>query len=53
MANGGVQQIENIFLVPRILGGSVGIHPAILVVLLIVMGHSFGLLGRPLRGDCS
>ena len=41
----GVQQIENIVLVPRILGGSVDIHPAILIVLLIVMGHIFGLLG--------
>jgi predicted PurR-regulated permease PerM len=41
----GVQQIENIVLVPRILGGSVDIHPAILIVLLIVMGEIFGLLG--------
>jgi predicted PurR-regulated permease PerM len=41
----GVQQIENMVLVPRILGGSVDIHPAILIVLLIVMGHIFGLLG--------
>jgi predicted PurR-regulated permease PerM len=41
----GVQQIENMVLVPRILGGSVEIHPAILIVLLIVMGDIFGLLG--------
>jgi predicted PurR-regulated permease PerM len=41
----GVQQIENMVLVPRILGGSVDIHPAILIVLLIVMGEIFGLLG--------
>jgi predicted PurR-regulated permease PerM len=42
---GGVQQLENMVLVPRILGGSVDIHPAILIVLLIVMGDIFGLLG--------
>jgi predicted PurR-regulated permease PerM len=41
----GVQQIENILLVPRILGESVDIHPAILIVLVIVMGEIFGLLG--------
>ena len=41
----GVQQIENTVLVPRILGGSVDIHPAILIVLLIVMGDIFGLPG--------
>jgi predicted PurR-regulated permease PerM len=40
-----VQQIENSFLVPRIIGGSVGIHPAILTVVVIAMGYTFGLLG--------
>jgi predicted PurR-regulated permease PerM len=40
-----VQQFENSFLVPRIIGESIGIHPAILTVLLIVMGHVYGLLG--------
>ena len=40
-----VQQIESSFLVPRIIGGSVGIHPAILTVVVIAMGYTFGLLG--------
>jgi predicted PurR-regulated permease PerM len=40
-----VQQAENNFLVPRIIGESVGVHPAILIVLLIAMGQVFGLLG--------
>ena len=39
-----VQQLENNFLVPRI-GESIGIHPAILTVVLIAMGQAFGLLG--------
>lgn len=41
----GIQQIENNLLVPRIVGGSVGIHPAILMVLLVMLGQVFGLLG--------
>lgn len=40
-----VQQLENNFLVPRIVGDSVGVHPAILTVVLIAMGQVFGLLG--------
>jgi predicted PurR-regulated permease PerM len=40
-----VQQLENNFLVPRIIGESVGVHPAILTVILIAMGQVFGLLG--------
>lgn len=40
-----IQQLENNFLVPRIVGESVGIHPAILTVALIVMGQAFGLIG--------
>ncbi|MFP4440257.1 MAG: AI-2E family transporter [Chloroflexaceae bacterium] len=40
-----IQQLENNFLVPRIVGESVGIHPAILMVLLVVLGHAFGLIG--------
>ncbi len=41
----GIQQIENNLLVPRIVGESVGIHPAILMVVLVVLSQSFGLLG--------
>jgi len=48
-----VQQIENNLLVPRIIGESVGIHPAILTVVLIAMGHVFGLLGVILAAPLS
>jgi predicted PurR-regulated permease PerM len=40
-----VQQLENNFLVPRIIGKSIGLHEAILTVVLIAMGQIFGLLG--------
>lgn len=40
-----VQQLENNILVPRIVGDSVGVHPAILTVVLIAMGQVFGLFG--------
>jgi predicted PurR-regulated permease PerM len=48
-----VQQLENNLLVPRIIGESVGIHPAILTVVLIAMGHTFGLLGVVLAAPVS
>ncbi|MGB9634371.1 MAG: AI-2E family transporter [Chloroflexaceae bacterium] len=41
----GIQQLENNFLVPRIVGDSVGLHPAILMVLLVVCSQVFGVLG--------
>ena len=40
-----VQQLENNLLVPRIQGESVGVHPAVLTVTLIVGASVFGLLG--------
>jgi predicted PurR-regulated permease PerM len=40
-----VQQVENNLLVPRIIGDSVGVHPAILTVTLIALGSVFGLPG--------
>ncbi len=40
-----IQVLENNFLVPRILGESVGIHPSILIVIMVVSGHMFGLIG--------
>ncbi len=40
-----IQQLENNFLVPRIVGESVGLHPAILMVLLVVCSTAFGVLG--------
>jgi predicted PurR-regulated permease PerM len=48
-----VQQLENNLLVPRIIGESVGIHPAILTVVLIAMGQVFGLLGVVLAAPIS
>jgi predicted PurR-regulated permease PerM len=39
--------------VPRIIGESVGIHPAILTVVLIAMGQVFGLLGVILAAPLS
>lgn len=48
-----VQQLENNFLVPRIIGESIGIHPAILTVVLIAMGQVFGLLGIVLAAPVS
>src|SRR4029453_19548935 len=48
-----VQQIENNFLVPRIIGESVGVHPAILTVVLIAMGQVYGLLGVILAAPLS
>lgn len=40
-----IQQLENNLLVPRVIGESVGVHPAILTVTLIAMGSVFGLIG--------
>lgn len=40
-----IQQLENNFLVPRIVGESVGLHPAVLMVLLVVCAQVFGLAG--------
>ena len=48
-----VQQFENSILVPRIIGGSIGIHPAILTVIIIAMGSTFGLLGIVLAAPLS
>jgi predicted PurR-regulated permease PerM len=48
-----VQQIENNILIPRIIGQSIGIHPAILMVILIAMGYSFGLPGIILAAPLS
>lgn len=40
-----IQQLEGNLLVPRIVGESVNIHPAILMILLLVCGSVFGILG--------
>lgn len=40
-----VQQVENNLLVPRVQGQAVDLHPAIVILLLIVAGAAFGLIG--------
>lgn len=40
-----VQQLENNFLVPRIQGEAVDIHPAMIITLLAVAGSTMGLIG--------
>jgi predicted PurR-regulated permease PerM len=40
-----VQQSENYLLVPRIIGASIAIHPAILIIILFAAGGLFGLAG--------
>lgn len=41
----GVQLIENSLLVPRIQGDAVNLHPAIIMVVLIVASETFGVFG--------
>jgi predicted PurR-regulated permease PerM len=40
-----IQQLENTFLVPKIQGDAVDLNPAIIMVLIVVGGAVFGLLG--------
>jgi predicted PurR-regulated permease PerM len=40
-----VQQVENNFLVPRVQGHAVDIHPAVIIMLLAVAGTVFGFFG--------
>jgi len=40
-----VNQIEVMFLAPRIIGGNLGIHPITVVYLILLGGTTFGLLG--------
>ena len=40
-----VQQVENLFLVPRIQGQAVDIHPAMILLLLAAGGAAFGFIG--------
>jgi predicted PurR-regulated permease PerM len=42
---GVVNQIEAMFLTPRIIGGSLGMHPITVVYLVLVGGKIFGMLG--------
>ncbi len=40
-----VNQFEALFLAPRIIGGNLGIHPIIVLYLILIGGSSFGLIG--------
>lgn len=40
-----LQQVENNFLVPRILGGSLGLHPVIILVGAVVAANLAGVIG--------
>jgi predicted PurR-regulated permease PerM len=40
-----VNQIEVMFLAPKIIGGSLGLHPVLVVYLILVAGKLFGLFG--------
>ncbi|MBN2003911.1 MAG: AI-2E family transporter [Anaerolineae bacterium] len=40
-----IQQIENLFLTPRILGGSVQLHPAVVMVVLVIGSELGGVIG--------
>ena len=41
----GVHQLENVFIGPRVVGASVRIRPAAIIILLLVAGYLWGLLG--------
>ncbi|HOQ99405.1 MAG TPA: AI-2E family transporter [Anaerolineae bacterium] len=41
----GVHEFENLFIGPRVVGASVRIRPAVIIVLLIIAGYLWGLLG--------
>jgi predicted PurR-regulated permease PerM len=40
-----IQQIENLFLVPKVASGSVKLHPALIMVVLVVGNEALGLWG--------
>lgn len=48
-----IQQLENHLLVPRIVGDSVGIHSALLMILLIAFSQVYGLAGAILAAPLS
>lgn len=41
----GVQQIDNIFLAPKIVGDSVGLHPVFIMLAILIGGNAGGLIG--------
>ncbi|MCK9478940.1 MAG: AI-2E family transporter [Firmicutes bacterium] len=40
-----VQQLESVYITPKILGGYIRIHPVIVIMAVIVGGHLFGFAG--------
>lgn len=40
-----VQQVENLFLTPRVVGGSVRLHPAVVMLVLIIGSELGGIVG--------
>lgn len=41
----GIQQLENVVLVPRVMGESLGLHPLSLILGMMVFGNIFGFWG--------
>jgi len=41
----GIQQLENTFLVPRVQGSAVNMNPALIMILLVIGGAMWGLIG--------
>jgi predicted PurR-regulated permease PerM len=41
----GIQQLENNILVPKVMGDAVDLHPAVLILALVVGGALFGIGG--------
>lgn len=44
----GIQQLESVYISPKILGGSIGIHPIVTIMSVVVGGHLLGLFGMVL-----
>jgi predicted PurR-regulated permease PerM len=40
-----VQQLESSVISPKIIGDSVGLHPLVIIFVLLVGGYYFGVLG--------
>jgi predicted PurR-regulated permease PerM len=47
-----LQQIDSIFIVPRVVGKSVELHPAMVLISLSVFGGLFGILGMVVAVPC-
>ena len=44
-----IQQLENHLLVPKVMGGAVDLHPAVIIMSLVVGGALFGSAGPSWR----